>query len=40
MDLLKRSPLNEKYHHPAMKELARLFRVYWGGSRTICKVLG
>ena len=30
MDLLKRLPLDEKYHHPAMKGLANLFRVSRG----------
>ena len=27
MDLLKRLPLDEKYHHPVMKGLTGLFRV-------------
>ena len=33
IDLLKQSPLNEKYHHLAMEGLAGLFRVLGGGSR-------
>ena len=39
MDLLKPSPLNEKYYHPAMEELAGLFRVSWGGSRIMRNIL-
>ena len=30
MDMLKRSPLDERYRHPAMEGLARLFSVSWG----------
>ena len=30
MNLLKRSPSNEKYRHMAMEELDGLFRVSWG----------
>ena len=30
MDLLKQSPLDEKYHHPAMEGLASLLRVSRG----------
>ena len=30
MDLLKRMPLDENYHHPAMEGLAGLFRVFLG----------
>ena len=30
IDLLKRSPLDEKYHHLAIKGLAGLFKVSWG----------
>ena len=30
MDLLKWSPLEEKYRHPTMEGLASLFRVSWG----------
>ena len=34
-DLLKWSPLDEKYCHPAMEGFIGLFRVSWGrGSRT------
>ena len=30
MDVLKRLPLDEKYRHPTMKRLARLFKVSRG----------
>ena len=33
MDLLKQSPLDEKYHHLPMEGLADLFRVSWGGTQ-------
>ena len=39
MDLLKWSPLDEKYRHPVMEVLVGLFRVSWGGAQepyTIC----
>jgi hypothetical protein len=32
MDLLKRLPLDEKYHHMAMKGFVGLFRVSWGAG--------
>ena len=38
MDLLKWSPLDEKYRYPAMEGLAGLIRVSWG-SRTIRNML-
>ena len=33
MDLLKRSPLDEIYHHPMMEGLTDFFRVSWGGGQ-------
>ena len=33
MDLLKWSPLDEKYRHPVMEVLVGLFRVSWGGLK-------
>jgi hypothetical protein len=32
MDLLKWSPLDEKYRQPVIQELTGLFRVSWGGG--------
>jgi hypothetical protein len=39
MDLLKWLPLDENYYHPTMEGLASLFRVSWGGSRSIRNML-
>ena len=39
MDLLKRLPLDEKFHHPTMERLVGLFRVSKGGVSCMHSVL-